>query len=467
MAAIVWLSTREGTLHTIATSTMIVCSVGTLLINANPFLRYDGYYILSDVWGVPNLAEQSRDALWSLFVSSLSGSPAASSHLDANIWLLASFAVASACYRVFLACTILWIAWTSLVPYGLGFIAINILLVYLIGLVAMFARITKSIYRDVMLDGTLRFTRVVIYFTAIIVFIAFLLEVPVSTFVAARAVTDFADKVPLFAPAQAELVSVANRSIVLAANTPLLKFHAPEKLIALEAVRGEIAVARQKLMQLEARSAIDEAVTFEIPTTREVISDLQAKESLLREELNALTITSAEPGRLIAAVHKLTLPLAFPQDVRLDLNPIAEGNLGCTIERGSLIAWFVPQQTPMLTAIVAQEDVKLLSIGMEASCRWDSNLSTVEVGKIVRISPEPIRNTPTELHGDNYLISQRDTSGRLLPESPHYEVTIELAADLTTKPLKGSLASVRIRIASRTLFESAVRYIQLSFKPTY
>ena len=40
-------------------SLIVVCSVGTLAVNANPLLRYDGYYLLADWLEVPNLAERA------------------------------------------------------------------------------------------------------------------------------------------------------------------------------------------------------------------------------------------------------------------------------------------------------------------------------------------------------------------------------------------------------------------------
>ena len=42
---------------------MIVCSVSTLLLNGNPLLRYDGYYVLADWLEVPNLGQQSQALL--------------------------------------------------------------------------------------------------------------------------------------------------------------------------------------------------------------------------------------------------------------------------------------------------------------------------------------------------------------------------------------------------------------------
>ena len=37
---------------------MFVCSVSTLLFNANPLMRFDGYYILADLLEIPNLRQK-------------------------------------------------------------------------------------------------------------------------------------------------------------------------------------------------------------------------------------------------------------------------------------------------------------------------------------------------------------------------------------------------------------------------
>ena len=40
---------------------MLVASVTTIIFNANPLLRYDGYYILSDYLEIPNLRQKSTE----------------------------------------------------------------------------------------------------------------------------------------------------------------------------------------------------------------------------------------------------------------------------------------------------------------------------------------------------------------------------------------------------------------------
>jgi putative peptide zinc metalloprotease protein len=55
LAAFVWAATGEGVLHALAFNVILVASVSTLLFNLNPLLRFDGYYILSDLLEIPNL----------------------------------------------------------------------------------------------------------------------------------------------------------------------------------------------------------------------------------------------------------------------------------------------------------------------------------------------------------------------------------------------------------------------------
>ena len=55
LATFVWARTGPGTLHSLAYNMMFIASVSTVLFNANPLLRFDGYYILSDLLDIPNL----------------------------------------------------------------------------------------------------------------------------------------------------------------------------------------------------------------------------------------------------------------------------------------------------------------------------------------------------------------------------------------------------------------------------
>ena len=60
LAAWWWSNTPDGQLATVLHDTVVTGSVLTLFFNANPLMRFDGYYIASDLLGVPNLSTRAR-----------------------------------------------------------------------------------------------------------------------------------------------------------------------------------------------------------------------------------------------------------------------------------------------------------------------------------------------------------------------------------------------------------------------
>lgn len=59
IAMFIWANTGPGTWHSLAYNMIFVASVSTLVFNLNPLLRFDGYYILSDLLEIPNLAQRA------------------------------------------------------------------------------------------------------------------------------------------------------------------------------------------------------------------------------------------------------------------------------------------------------------------------------------------------------------------------------------------------------------------------
>jgi len=110
IAVIVWANTAaDTTVHKLAYNTIFIASVSTLLFNGNPLLRYDGYYLLSDVLEIPNLAQRSKQYLYYLVKKYIYG--ARRVHTTARgagekFWLL-TYAIASSIYRVFISIAIL------------------------------------------------------------------------------------------------------------------------------------------------------------------------------------------------------------------------------------------------------------------------------------------------------------------------------------------------------------------------
>ncbi|NML45872.1 PqqD family peptide modification chaperone [Ramlibacter sp. G-1-2-2] len=59
LALFAWLALEPGPLRAVAYNIAVLGSVTTLVFNANPLLRYDGYYMLADLLEIPNLGARS------------------------------------------------------------------------------------------------------------------------------------------------------------------------------------------------------------------------------------------------------------------------------------------------------------------------------------------------------------------------------------------------------------------------
>ena len=67
IATFVWWNTpTHPFINNMSLSLMVVCSVSTVVFNANPLMRYDGYYVLADWLEIPNLRDRSNRFLKNL-----------------------------------------------------------------------------------------------------------------------------------------------------------------------------------------------------------------------------------------------------------------------------------------------------------------------------------------------------------------------------------------------------------------
>jgi putative peptide zinc metalloprotease protein len=125
LCVFLWWFSNPGVLNYLCLSTIFVCSVGTVLFNGNPLLRYDGYYILSDLLEIPNLRQKASSILsrklgaWCLGLKE----PADPFLPRRKREWFAAYAVAAAVYRWVVTLAILWFLHKMFEPYRLEIIA--------------------------------------------------------------------------------------------------------------------------------------------------------------------------------------------------------------------------------------------------------------------------------------------------------------------------------------------------------
>jgi putative peptide zinc metalloprotease protein len=130
VAAFVWAGTRGsgGLAQTLAYNTILVSGVTTIVFNINPLLRYDGYYILSDVAGTPNLAQRARD-FWRFLLERFAFGIRATRPPEirdaGEAWLLGVYGALSWPYRMVVAVTIIVMIAGSYATLGVVLAAIT------------------------------------------------------------------------------------------------------------------------------------------------------------------------------------------------------------------------------------------------------------------------------------------------------------------------------------------------------
>jgi putative peptide zinc metalloprotease protein len=122
IAAVIWVGTPpNATLHALAYNAMVIGSVTTLLFNGNPLLRYDGYYMLSDLLEIPNLAQRSKDYVYYLVKKYVWGvkNPRNPAHtVGEKAWFI-FYGVASTIYRTIVVVAILFFIAQKLFMLGI------------------------------------------------------------------------------------------------------------------------------------------------------------------------------------------------------------------------------------------------------------------------------------------------------------------------------------------------------------
>lgn len=110
IAMFIWAFTSEGLVHSTAHFVVLMASFMTILFNANPLMRYDGYYILSDMTGIPNLRGRSTQYANGLMKRITLGLPMDIGHSSGDsaremVWMLV-YGIAAVTYQFWLILTI-------------------------------------------------------------------------------------------------------------------------------------------------------------------------------------------------------------------------------------------------------------------------------------------------------------------------------------------------------------------------
>jgi len=334
LATLAWALLPAGEARDAAQTAAVVSWVGTLAINLNPMMRFDGYYLLADALNMPNLQDRAFAlAKWRLREGLFgSGDPPPERFMPARRRFLTAYAVATWAYRFFLFLGI------AVLVYEMAFKVLGMFLMA----VEIVYFIAMPIWREVAawrrLSRRVGFNRHLAATTLAVAGGIGLLICPLPWPVKAPAALRPAETATLRAPAaaQASVIHVVAGDVV-EIGTPLITLVSPELTFEAERVDRRIT-ALTALIDRE--SALSEAADRVGVLREELRSTLTQAEGV--EALRAqLTITAPIGGR----VSDLADPLRPGQWVR------PEQILGrvASVDRRRVVAFIAADDLPRVT----------------------------------------------------------------------------------------------------------------------
>ncbi|MGQ0656812.1 MAG: hypothetical protein ACT4NU_01760, partial [Chromatiales bacterium] len=111
IALFIWLAVEPGVVRSCVFNVILIAGVSTLVVNGNPLLRFDAYYILTDLIGIQNLAPRATRYLAYLCQRYLFGVRDLPSPVCARgerAWFLC-YGIASFCYRCVVLGALVWL----------------------------------------------------------------------------------------------------------------------------------------------------------------------------------------------------------------------------------------------------------------------------------------------------------------------------------------------------------------------
>lgn len=105
-----WYTPHMPTINNIAMAVMVLCSVSTVVFNANPLMRFDGYYMMADWLEIPNLRDRSNRFITNLFLDKCLGIEVQPEPYMApgRKLLFVAYAIGSYIYRWVVTFSVIW-----------------------------------------------------------------------------------------------------------------------------------------------------------------------------------------------------------------------------------------------------------------------------------------------------------------------------------------------------------------------
>jgi putative peptide zinc metalloprotease protein len=466
VATIVWWHARPGVVQLVALNVMIICTVNTLLVNGNPLMRYDGYYILSDLTETPNLWQRSRDVLRRITSGWLFGRPAPDDPLvpaRQRPWL-ALYAIASKVYLTFVVVALFWGLVVLLYPLHLQNLA------YAVGLTMIGAALVGPVTNAVRLArnpirrAELRKGRLSLAAAIGLAALVGVLSLPVNYYVRAPLVLMPADAQRVYATIEGTLSSALPAGTHIKRGEAIGTLGNTETELELARLEGEARLRQLRVEHLELLRGLDREANDSLPTARAALADSQRRLAEVRGESQRLTLTAPVDGVVIPAPR--TAPSAAPE-LRLATwsgSLLDAANAGAHVEPGMLVCMVGDPARLEAVMIVDDTDVKRLQPGQHARLRIDQLPGQIIEGEIVDVARHDARDAENAATGQADLASL--FAGVVSPDhrGALYQARVQFDSPLSESLVIGGRGEAKVAAERITVGRRILRYFAHTFR---
>ena len=445
LAAFLWTQTAEGSLlHAVAYNLMFVASVSTVLFNGNPFLRYDAYYMLSDLIEIPNLDSRSKLYVRYGLKRHMWGVENARdpSHATREKGWLVFYAVASiACRMMVMAlivitiCNSFFLAGMILAPI-LVFTWVMVPVGKLLGYLAISPEIERNRLRAVL--------------TTLSVAAALVTSIGLVNWPDRCRIEGVVEPVSLAAVYMetAGFVSAVLDSGTLAdpKGPPLIQAANPDvetQQASLEAQMRELQIRRQEARTREAASA-----------------------QILDEEIGAVSEQIARNNQRLQGL-KLAAPVLGTW-----VAPNIDRKIGRYLKRGDLIGMVASLDTLRFRAVAGQTTAAQLIKESRplVDIRVKGRPDIAQTGRVEIILPAGQEELPSAAlgyaAGGSTRVDQQDPSGRLAAE-PFFEIRVMPMDGKLSRMRPGQRVVLRFETSPKPLLVQVWRQLLQVFQPRF
>ena len=469
----IWWFTKENMLHYICLNVMFLSSVSTIIFNINPLLRYDGYYILSDILEIPNLRQKATKIMsqkaseWFLGMESQED-PFLPKR---NQFWFAIFTVASVAYRWVVMTSILFFVWRFFDSYGLKVVAQCIAAMSIFGLVGMpLIKIGKFFW----VPGRIYKVKKSHFYPSLAGVLALgaafcLVPLPYSIYAPAvlELRSDDATTANVLTPKsggilqeicvkEGERVKAGDKIAVL--KNPQLDSELNGLIGQAQETRVEIGMCRQMGNNQEAVARLQEALA----RYEGLVLSIRA----MQKERERLTLTAPIDGIVVSPYWRVDRETKYSDDASASLPmwdgvPLEERNLNTTLEPGVQICSVGDPRRLEAIAVVDQSKINFVQPDQVVKIKLTERPAETYLARVASASDvegSTMEAVPFQLSakGGGSVATETVEGGIERPQSGSYRVRVDLDNDDGLMTV-GMTAKCKIKARPQTLLQRFLR----------